>query len=112
MNLKLARQSNVLVIDDQVLAKGYMKYSLEELGFQKIEYIDKVNQALQAIRREHYDLIVCSYDLKNEQDGYYLYDQLKIDQEIAPSTAFVFISADTTPDIVHSIVELLSLIHI
>lgn len=106
MNLKLARQSNVLVIDDQVLAKGYMKYSLEELGFQKIEYIDKVNQALQAIRREHYDLIVCSYDLKNEQDGYYLYDQLKIDQEIAPSTAFVFISADTTPDIVHSIVEL------
>jgi DNA-binding response OmpR family regulator len=106
MNLKLARQSNVLVIDDQVLAKGYMKYSLEELGFQKIEYIDKVNQALQAIRREHYDLIICSYDLKNEQDGYYLYDQLKIDQDIAPSTAFVFISADTTPDIVHSIVEL------
>lgn len=106
MNLKLARQSKVLVIDDQVLAKGYMKYSLEELGFQSIEYVDKVNQALQTIRRQHYDLIICSYDLKNEQDGYYLYDQLKVDGDIAPSTAFVFISADTTPDIVHSIVEL------
>ena len=106
MNLKLARQSKVLIIDDQVLAKGYMKYSLEELGFQNIEYIDKVNLALQTIRREHFDLIICSYDLKNEQDGYYLYDQLKVDGDIAPSTAFVFISADTTPDIVHSIVEL------
>ncbi|WP_100641888.1 response regulator [Alteromonas facilis] len=106
MNLKLARQSRVLIIDDQVLAKGYMKYSLEELGFQNIEYIDKVNQALSTIRREYFDLIICSYDLKNEQDGYYLYDQLKQDGDIAPSTAFVFISADTTPDIVHSIVEL------
>ena len=106
MNLKLARQSKVLIIDDQVLAKGYMKYSLEELGFHNIEYIDKVNQALQAIRCEQFDLIICSYDLKNEQDGYYLYDQLKQDGDIAPSTAFVFISADTTPDIVHSIVEL------
>ncbi len=106
MNLKLARQSKVLIIDDQVLAKGYMKYSLEELGFHNIEYIDKVNQALQAIRCEQFDLIICSYDLTNEQDGYYLYDQLKQDGDIAPSTAFVFISADTTPDIVHSIVEL------
>lgn len=106
MNLKLAREAQVLIIDDQVLAKGYMKYSLEELGFQNIQYIDKVNQALQTIRREHFDLIICSYDLKNEQDGYYLYDQLKQDGDLAPSTAFVFISADTTPDIVHSIVEL------
>ena len=106
MNLKLARQTRVLVIDDQVLAKGYLKYSLEELGFQNIEYADRASNALSAIRRHHYDLIVCSYDLKNEQDGYFLYDQLKEHNELPPSTAFVFISADTTADIVHSIVEL------
>ncbi|WP_296053147.1 response regulator [uncultured Alteromonas sp.] len=106
MNLKLARQTRVLVIDDQVLAKGYLKYSLEELGFQNIEYADRVSTALTYIRRNHYDLIVCSYDLKNEQDGYFLYDQLKEHNELPPSTAFVFISADTTADIVHSIVEL------
>lgn len=106
MNLKLARQTRVLVIDDQVLAKGYLKYSLEELGFQSIDYANKVNSALAYIRRNHYDLIICSYDLKNEQDGYFLYDQLKEHNELPPSTAFVFISADTTADIVHSIVEL------
>ena len=60
MNLKLARQTRVLVIDDQVLAKGYLKYSLEELGFQNIEYADRVSTALTYIRRNHYDLIVCS----------------------------------------------------
>ena len=106
MNIKLARQMKVLIVDDQVLAKGYLKYSMEELGFQDIEYVDKAKLALSAIRREKYDLIICAYDLKQEQEGYFLYDQLKEHKELPPSTAFVFISADTTADIVHSIVEL------
>ncbi|MCU7555266.1 response regulator [Alteromonas sp. ASW11-19] len=106
MNIKLARQMKVLIVDDQVLAKGYLKYSMEELGFQDIEYVDRASLALSAIRREKYDLILCAYDLKQEQEGYFLYDQLKEQNELPPSTAFVFISADTTADIVHSIVEL------
>lgn len=106
MNLKLARQMNVLIVDDQVRAKGYLKYSIEELGFQNIDYVDKVSQALAAVRKSHYDLILCSYELKQEQDGFFLYDQLKENNELPPSSAFIFISADTTPDIVHSIIEL------
>lgn len=106
MNHKLTQDMRVLVVDDQVLAKGYLKYSMEELGFQFIDYVDKVPHALNAIRSKHYDLIICSYELKQEQGGYFLYEQLKDNNDLAPSTAFVFISADTTPDIVHSIVEL------
>ena len=77
MNLKLARQMNVLIVDDQVRAKGYLKYSIEELGFQNIDYVDKVSQALAAVRKSHYDLILCSYELKQEQDGFFLYDHIK-----------------------------------
>jgi DNA-binding NarL/FixJ family response regulator len=106
MNPQLAKDTNVLIVDDQVLAKGYMKYSLEELGFSDITYVDKAQLALSKIRHEHFDLIVCSYNLKKDQDGYYLYEQLKYNGELAPSTAFIFISADTTSDLVHSIVEL------
>ena len=106
MNPTLAKDTHVLIVDDQVLAKGYMKYSLEELGFSNITYVDKAQLALNAIRNRHYDLIVCSYNLKKDQDGYYLYEQLKHTGELPPSTAFIFISADTTSDLVHSIVEL------
>jgi DNA-binding response OmpR family regulator len=106
MNSQLAKETKVLIVDDQVLAKGYMKYSLEELGFSDITYVDKAQLALNRIRMEHYDLIVCSYNLKKEQDGYYLYDELKHNGELPPSTAFIFISADTTSELVHSIVEL------
>ncbi|MCV2883823.1 response regulator [Aestuariibacter sp. AA17] len=103
---QLAKETKVLIVDDQVLAKGYMKYSLEELGFSDITYVDKAQLALERIRHQHYNLIVCSYNLKRDQDGYYLYEQLKHNNELPPSTAFIFISADTTSDIVHSIVEL------
>lgn len=106
MNQQIAKETKVLIVDDQVLAKGYMKYSLEELGFSDITYVDKAQHALNKIRTEHFDLIICSYNLKKDQDGYYLYDQLKHSGELEPSTAFIFISADTTSDLVHSIVEL------
>tara|TARA_R110002153_G_scaffold72875_1_gene190306 strand:+ start:330 stop:1946 length:1617 start_codon:yes stop_codon:yes gene_type:complete len=106
MNPLIAKETKVLIVDDQVLAKGYMKYSLEELGFSDITYVDKVNLALNKIRHQRYDLIVCSYNLKHEQDGYYFYDEINRNGELPPSTAFVFISADTTADLVQSIVEL------
>ncbi|MFT5674801.1 MAG: CheY-like chemotaxis protein [Paraglaciecola sp.] len=106
MNPTLAKETKVLIVDDQVLAKGYMKYSLEELGFSNITYVDKINLALTQIRRQRFDLIICSYNLKREQEGYYFYDEIKLNGELPSGTAFVFISADTTSDLVQSIVEL------
>jgi CheY-like chemotaxis protein len=106
MNSQLAKNTKVLIVDDQALAKGYMKYSLEELGFGDITYVDKINLALTTLRNLRFDLIICSYNLKREQDGYYFYDEIKTNGELPLSTAFVFISADTNSDLVQSIIEL------
>lgn len=106
MNSQLAKNTKVLIVDDQTLAKGYMKYSLEELGFSDITYVDKINLALTTLRSQRFDLIICSYNLKYEQDGYYFYDEIKTNGELPLSTAFVFISADTNSDLVQSIIEL------
>jgi CheY-like chemotaxis protein len=106
MNSQLAKNTKVLIVDDQALAKGYMKYSLEELGFSDITYVDKINLALTTLRSQRFDLIICSYNLKREQDGYYFYDEIKTNGELPLSTAFVFVSADTNSDLVQSIIEL------
>lgn len=106
MNSLLAKNTKVLIVDDHALAKGYMKYSLEELGFSDITYVDKINLALTTLRSQRFDLIICSYNLKREQDGYYFYDEIKTNGELPLSTAFVFISADTNSDLVQSILEL------
>ncbi|TDF41391.1 response regulator [Alteromonadaceae bacterium M269] len=106
MKESIAENCKVLIVDDQVLAQGYMKYSLEELGFRDITYVDKAQNAIEKISIEPYDLVVCSYNLKRDQDGYYLYDELKNTRLLPLTCAFVFISADTTAEVVHSIVEL------
>ncbi|WP_438862547.1 response regulator [Neptunicella sp.] len=106
MDRNLAKSTNILIIDDQVLAQGYMKYALQELGFDKITYIDQADKAIDKIEQEEFDLIICSYHLKKEQEGYHLYQTLIKDRLLSPASAFVFISADTSADIVHSIIEL------
>jgi CheY-like chemotaxis protein len=106
MNSILAKNTKVLIVDDQFLAKGYMRYSLEELGFSDITYVDKIDFALATLKSQKFDLIICSYNLKHEQDGYYFYDEIKTKGELPLSTAFVFVSADTNSDLVQSIIEL------
>ena len=106
MNIKLAQETKVLVIDNQVLAKGYLKYTMEDLGFQNISYVDQSGDAIDAIKVNHFDLILCAYDLKEEREGYFLYDKIKSDNLLSLTTAFVFVSAETAADVVHSIIEL------
>ncbi|MBU2977460.1 response regulator [Alteromonas sp. C1M14] len=106
MNNQLARQARVLIIDDQILAKGYLKYTLEELGFQHIIYTDDAETAVEHIKTSHFELVICAYDLKHEKEGYFLYQQLQDHRQLPLTTGFVFISADTSAEIVHSIVEL------
>ena len=106
MDRKLAANAKVLVIDEQTLAKGYMRYSLEELGFLDITYINNIPDALSKIRSQHFDLICCSYELKREHDGYFLYDELQTKQTISPGTAFVFVSSETSKEIIQGVVDL------
>ncbi|MBE1299092.1 MAG: response regulator [Alteromonadaceae bacterium] len=102
----LAQSCKVLVVDDPVLAHGYLKFPLEDLGFQDVAYVGKVSQAKEAIHARSYDLIFCSYDIKKDTDGYFFYDEMVANNEISPATAFIFISADTSLELIHSIVEL------
>ncbi|ALM91165.1 MULTISPECIES: response regulator [Alteromonas] len=106
MNLQLARQTRLLIAEDQALAKSHMKYALEQLGFQHIDYVDRAAYALTSLRTRQYDVIVCAYDLRQEQGGYNLFEQLKTEKIIPLTTGFIFTSADTAIDVVHAIIEL------
>ncbi|BDX07097.1 response regulator [Planctobacterium marinum] len=102
----LAAKSKVLVIDDQELAIGYIKYPLEKLGFHDITIADRVQTAMDLINTRIYDLIVCAYEFRKEKDGYFLYDDLKRRNMLSLLTTFVFVSADTSKELIHSILEL------
>lgn len=102
----LAAKSKVLVIDDQELAIGYIKYPLEKLGFHDIVIADRVQAAMDLINTRVYDLIICAYEFRKEKDGYFLFDDLKRRNMLSLLTTFVFVSADTSKELIHSILEL------
>ena len=106
MKLHLARNTKLLIAEDQVLAKSHMHYALEQLGFKNMNYVDRPSHALSALQEHDYDAIICSYNLRSEQGGYFLLEQLNETQSLPLTSAFIFTSADTSAEVVHAIIEL------
>ena len=106
MKLHLAKNTKLLIAEDQVLAKSHMHYALEQLGFKNMDYVDRPSQALSALKEYDYDAIICSYNLRSEQGGYYLLEQLNDAHSLPLTSAFIFTSADTSAEVVHAIIEL------
>jgi len=106
MPAKIFSNAKILIVEEQPLAQSYMKQSLEKLGFRQLRFADHANSAKDQCLTEQFDLIVCSFNLSKHQDGYQLYEELRVKKLIKNSTGFIFISAETTGSLVHSVLEL------
>lgn len=106
MPTKIYAKAKILIVEEQPLAQSYMKQSLERLGFRQLHFADHAIAAKEQCLVEQFDLIVCSFNLSKHQDGYQLYEELRVKQLIKNSTAFIFISAETSGALVHSVLEL------
>ncbi len=102
----LNQKIRILVVEDQTLAQNYMKYALQNLGFNQINIAEHAQDAIALCLEVDYELILCSFDISKGKDGYQLYEELKERKLIQLSTAFIFISAETEPGLVHSVLEL------
>ncbi len=106
MRHDFAKNIKILVVEDQPLAQNYLKYSLENLGFAGIVFAERAKEAIEFCRSIDFDLVMCSFNLSRGKDGYQLYEELKERHLIRLSTGFIFISAETEPGLVHSVLEL------
>lgn len=106
MDSSLKRNERILVIDEQSLSQSYLRYALEQLNYQDITIADRPQLALNLCRDKHFDLIICSYNQGNGKDGYQLYEELKLSGFQKHTTGVIFISAETDPTLVHSVIEL------
>jgi DNA-binding response OmpR family regulator len=103
---KTFNKTKVLIIDDQPLAQSYMKQSLESIGFRDLICAEQAQTALRLCQSSKFDLILCSFNLGRDKDGYHLYEELKNKKLVKRTTGFIFISAETSPALVHSVIEL------
>ena len=106
MDSAVKRDERILIIDDQSLSQSYLRYALEQLGYQNLSYADRAQTALTLCKQNSYDLIICAYNLPKGKDGFQLFEELKTTGLQQPNNALIFISADTDPTLVHSVLEL------
>lgn len=96
----------ILIVEEQSLAQSYMKRSLESLGFHLLFFAENAKVAKTLCSNEQFDLIICAFNLSKFQDGYQLYEELTLKKLIRSNTGFIFTSAETSGDLVHSVLEL------
>lgn len=106
MDNTVKRDERILIIDDQSLSQSYLRYALEQLGYQNISYADRAQTALSLCKQNSYDLIICAYNLPKGKDGYQLFEELKVSGLQQLNCGMIFISAETDPALVHSVLEL------
>lgn len=100
------KSAKVLIIDDQPLTQNYVRYALERLGYKNLEAVETARAATRLVKEIAFDIILCAFDIAQGPDGFKLFERLKHSGDLKASTAFIFISADTDPSLVHSVLEL------
>lgn len=106
MNQDMIKHARVLIIDDQALAQTFLKKSLEKIGFDSIQIAESAKHALRLTDDTLFDLIICSFNLSRDRDGYHLFEELKDKGAIKLNTTFIFTSAETDAALVNSVIEL------
>ncbi|MDP2713659.1 response regulator [Rheinheimera sp.] len=97
---------NVLIIDDQVLVQNVIKSALLELGIVNIKYAENSYYALRLCEQTLFHVVICAFNVKSDKDGFHLLEELKFKRYVTKCTVLIFLSAETSEDLVNSIVEL------
>lgn len=97
---------NVLVIDNQGLVHEVVTAALHELGMYRISSTFNAFHALRLCEQQKFDIVLLAFNVSHDKDGFHLYEELKHLNHIDDKTTVIFLSAETTPELVNCIVEL------
>lgn len=99
-------QLNVLIIDDHTLVHGILTDTLYDLGIKTIKCAQNAYYGLRLCEDTHFHIVICSFNVESDKDGFHLLEELKFKGYVNKSTVLIFLSAETDESLVNSIVEL------
>ncbi len=99
-------KKRVLIIDDSPAMCASLRNTLSNFGISKCETSNSGNEAVFRIKQRAFDIIVCDYCLGEGSDGQQVLEQLRRGGLIAPSVAFLMVTAERGYEKVVSCAEL------
>jgi DNA-binding NarL/FixJ family response regulator len=92
----------VLIVDDFNNFRMTLNKIIYELGFKNVDSAAKGEEAYALCEKEHYDIVLCDYNLGYGKNGQQLLEDLRLNQLLRPEDIFILLSAETSRNVVMS----------
>jgi len=86
----------VLVVDDFATMRRILKNILKQIGFTKISEADDGKSALNMLKKQKFDLLLCDWNMPG-MSGLELLNEVRSDNELK-DTPFVMVTAEAQKD--------------
>lgn len=96
----------MLVIDGQSLVTDTIKSALTEIGISTCKSAENAFYALRLCEETKFDVVLISFDIRSDKDGFNLLEELRLKGHISKTTMVIFLSTDTSMELVNCVVEL------
>ena len=97
---------SVLIIDGQSLVQDSIKTAFNDVGITNVKNAQNAFYALRLCDQQKFNMILIAFDVSSDKDGFHLFEELKFKGHINKETSVVFLSAETSPELVNCIIEL------
>lgn len=104
MALDLSKHS-ILIVDDVREMRTSLRALAKSLGAESVYLAKSGAEAIELLQANDISIVLCDYYLGDGRDGQQVFEEAKEHGMIAPTTAFVMITADNTMDVVMAVVE-------
>lgn len=94
------RKLRFLVVDDFENFRNSMRQMLRTLGAEKIETVNNGISAIQKCTYEHFDVLLCNYNLGEGKSGQHVLEELRHRKLLHHSSLFLMVTAETSREMV------------
>lgn len=97
---KLYRKLRFLITDDFENFRRSMRQMLSSMGAEKIDMAANGNETIAKCTREHYDVLICDFNLGSGKTGQQVLEALRYQKLLRHTSLFVLVTAETSREIV------------
>ena len=94
-----------LIIDDFQGMRTMMREMLRTFGVKNIDAATTGNEAVSYLEKNKYDVVLCDFNLGPGKNGQHILEEAKYRSLIGPSTAWIIVTAEKTPDMIFGAAE-------
>ncbi len=105
MSLWTLKGKKILVIDDYPEMRSVLRSVLTPLGAEEISTADSGEEAIDAICKTPFDIILCDYNLGDGKDGQQVLEEIKLRKALRYSAIFIMVTAENTAFMVMGALE-------